>query len=221
MWIKICGNTTLKDAARAAELGADAVGFIFAPSRRQVTAAQVASITAHLPATVETVGVFTTSAPDEIASVVKEAQLHTVQLHSTLDGDRLQQLAALLPGVNILPVVSWNADDTEAAIAEVTTELDELAEQVALRRVLIDARVGGSSGGTGVSIDWLAARPVFQKQIERGLQPILAGGLRPENVTEAIRSVHPFGVDVSSGVEKAPGVKDHARLAEFLKNARG
>lgn len=220
MWVKICGNTNLEDAARAANLGADAIGFVFAPSKRQVTPEQVAGITPHLPSSVERIGVFTTSSAGEIASAAEVAHLTAIQLHGPFDQRKIGRLLQLLPDLAIIPVVHWDVSNTAAAQRAVIAELDELSRTALFRRVLIDTKIGAASGGTGVSFDWDAARPVFQQQLERGVQAILAGGLRPHTVAEAIRVAQPWGVDVSSGVESAPGRKDPAALAEFIAQAR-
>lgn len=221
MWVKICANTCLEDAALAARLGADAVGFVFAPSKRQVTAEQVAAITPHLPGTVERVGVFTDASAEEIARVVQMAHLDTVQLHGALDENRVEAVRRLLPEVAIIPVVHWDVADTEAAIGRVTRDLERITKGADVRRVLVDAKVGALAGGTGVALDWEAARAVFQRGSEAGLQLILAGGLRPENVEEAIRATMPCGVDVASGVEAFAGRKDPVRLESFLRKAHG
>lgn len=221
MWIKICGNTTLDDAYRAASLGAHAVGFIFARSPRQITAEEAAAITPRLPSTVERVGVFTDSSADEIARVVHTAELSGIQLHGPIDRHRIDQLVQLLPGIPIIPVVQWEVGDTEAALSHVADQLQHINNSGTFRRILIDAKAGTASGGTGVAFDWTAARPVFQKLLNQGFEPILAGGLRPENIAEAIRLVQPFGVDVSSGVELSPGRKDLAAVTAFIANARG
>lgn len=221
MWIKICANTNLEDAALAVRLGADAVGFVFAPSKRKVTAEQVAAITPYLPAGTERIGVFTDSTPDEIARVVEVARLDAVQLHGVLDEGRVERIRTLLPQVTIIPVVHWEVGNSAVALSEVSRDLCRIAKFGGFGRVLIDAKVGALSGGTGVALDWGAAREIFEQQREKGLMPILAGGLRPENVAEAIRTASPWGVDVASGVEASPGRKDPARLASFLEQARG
>ena len=115
MWVKICGNTNLEDAALAAELGADAVGVVFAESPRRVTAAQVASITPHLPRTVERVGVFHSHDADEIAQTALEAGLTAVQLHGGLDEALLSRLAKRFAGgVQIIQTLHWTIDSTES-----------------------------------------------------------------------------------------------------------
>jgi phosphoribosylanthranilate isomerase len=216
MWVKICANTNLEDAARAAELGADAVGFVFAESKRQVTAAQVAAITPHLPDKVERVGVFYSRDANEIAGVVAEAGLTAVQLHGGLD----EALIDLLAGrVRIIQTLHWVVG-AEGAAERLMEELRRIAAGGVVDRVLIDSKVGSAGGGTGIAFDWPAARAVFAAA-PAGLRLIVAGGLRQENVAEAIAQLRPFGVDVASGVEASPGRKDHARLARFIENARG
>jgi phosphoribosylanthranilate isomerase len=220
MWIKICANTNLADAQLAAELGADAVGFVFAPSKRQVTVAEVAHITPHLPAHVERIGVFPALPAEEIAQQAQQAGLTAVQLHGGVNLALLQRLHELfLERIKIIQTVHWqiNADDTSAAA--VTQQLREIAEQGIAQRVLIDSKIGNATGGTGVPFDWSAARAVFANAGDR-LNLIVAGGLRPDNVAEAIRGLAPWGIDVASGVEESPGRKSPEKLAAFIKKAR-
>ena len=220
MWVKICGNTNLKDAALAAELGADAVGFIFAESKRQVTTEQVAAITPHLPAGVEKVGVFHTHNPDLIAHSAQAAGLTAVQLHGGFDEELLEHLNEILgPGVRIIQTLHWTLGDPSAAL-QVTEGLRRIDALGITDRVLIDSKVGEVGGGTGVAFDWTQARAVFEAAPD-GLHLILAGGLKPANVAEAIESLMPWGVDVSSGVETSPRHKDPQAVADFVENARG
>jgi phosphoribosylanthranilate isomerase len=216
MWVKICGNTSLGDALAAAQQGADAVGFVFAESKRRVTVAQVAAITPHLPAGVERVGVFYSRDASEIQTVVGEAGLTTVQLHGGLNEKLLGRLAG---GVKIIQTLHWVVGD-EASAEQLRGELGRVAAGGVVDRVLIDSKVGTMGGGTGVAFDWAGAREVL-RAAPSGLRLIVAGGLKPENVAEAIAQLQPWGVDVVSGVEAAPGRKDLDRLARFLKNARG
>jgi phosphoribosylanthranilate isomerase len=219
MWIKICGNTNLDDAQLAAALGADAVGFVFAPSARQVTVAEVASITPHLPAHVERVGVFPALPAEALASAVAQAGLNTIQLHGGVSLALVQQLHKLLAGqVKIIQTVHWQVDAEAASAAAVATHLREIAAQGLVDRVLIDSKVGKAIGGTGTAFDWSAAGVIFA-EAGAGLKLIVAGGLRPENVAEAIAGLHPWGVDVSSGVESQPRHKSSEKLAAFIKNA--
>jgi phosphoribosylanthranilate isomerase len=232
MWIKICGNTNLEDAALAAELGADAVGFIFAASKRQVTAAQVAPIARELPGNVERVGVFDSHDAEAIAFIAQEARLSAVQLHGGFDDALLRQLAQLLAGsdIQIIQTLHWTIDEKNATTrSRISTAVDHvmldremarIAELGVTDRVLIDSKVGASpSGGTGTAFDWAAARKLFAFALAN-VRMIVAGGLKPENVARAIAELAPWGVDVSSGVEASVGRKDPARVAQFIQNAR-
>ncbi|MEO8870993.1 MAG: phosphoribosylanthranilate isomerase [Granulicella sp.] len=219
MWIKICANTNLDDAQMAAELGADAVGFVFAPSRRRVTAKEVAQITPHLPARVERIGVFDSLYAEEIAAVVREAGLTSVQLHGGGELVLAKRLNELFEGkVRIIQTVHWAVEEGGESAKAVRRRLDAIEASSTIERVLIDSKVGQATGGTGVSFDWAAAREVLTTGSR--LKMIVAGGLRPENVAEAISELNPWGVDVASGVEKNPGRKDREKLTAFIQNAR-
>jgi phosphoribosylanthranilate isomerase len=219
MWVKICANTCAEDALKAAELGADAVGFVFAPSKRQVTAEQVRPIAALLPDGVERVGVFGELSAEEIAAAAEKARLTAVQLHGGFDFTRTQRLEELLPEVSIIQAAHWRIDDDEVTIRSFTNQIAKIEGYATGRRVLIDTKVGNRSGGTGVAFDWGKAAKVLSNG--HGLWVIMAGGLRPDTVAEAIRIVRPWGVDVASGVEREPGRKDFAKLKAFIENARG
>jgi phosphoribosylanthranilate isomerase len=220
MWIKICANTNLPDAQLAAELGADAVGFVFAPSKRQVTAAEVASITPHLPTHIERVGVFPALSAEAIAQQAQQAGLTAVQLHGGVNLALLQHLDKLFNNkIAIIQTVHWQVDGDAANVASVSQQLQEIAEQGITRRVLIDSKIGNATGGTGTPFDWNAAREVFSNA-GKGLKLIVAGGLRPDNVADATQRLEPWGVDVASGVEETPGHKSHEKLAAFIRNAR-
>jgi phosphoribosylanthranilate isomerase len=229
MWIKICGNTNLEDAALAAELGADAVGFVFAPSKRQVTRDQVAAITPHLPPGVERVGVFDSHDAEEIAQTAWYSGLTAVQLHGGLDDALSERLAERFAGsVRIIQTLHWTIDpptappDTDgkpSSATQLEQQILHLAASGIADRILIDSKVGAAGGGTGVAFDWLAAREAFASA-PSGLHLIVAGGLRPDNVARAIAQLEPWGVDIASGVESSPGHKDPARLAAFIADAR-
>jgi phosphoribosylanthranilate isomerase len=220
MWIKICANTNLDDAQMAAELGADAVGFVFAPSRRRVTAKDVAQITPHLPESVERIGVFDSHCAEEIAAAVREAGLSAVQLHGGGEPVLVRRLNDLFEGkICIIQTVHWAVDEGEESAKAVRVRLQAIEAARAIERILIDSKVGQATGGTGVSFDWSAARDVLSSG-EGRLKMIVAGGLHSGNVAEAILELNPWGVDVASGVEKAPGRKDRDRLTGFMRNAR-
>jgi phosphoribosylanthranilate isomerase len=233
MWVKICGNTNLEDAALAAQLGADAVGFVFAAGKRQMTAAQVAAITAHLADTVERVGVFDTRDAEAIAQTASAAGLTAVQLHGGLDEGLIEALAKRLAGrVRIIQTLHWTigekmlhgeADATataESSAVLLAGQIRRVAAQGIVDRILIDSKVGGAGGGTGVAYDWSAAKGVFASA-PNSVHLIVAGGLKPDNIACAIAQLEPWGVDVSSGVEESPRRKDPARVERFIENARG
>jgi phosphoribosylanthranilate isomerase len=224
MWIKICANTNLVDALLAAELGADAVGFVFARSVRQVGVEQVRQITDQLPPSVERVGVFAGGElgadPAMVADAAVEAGLDTVQMHGGLDLEWAAELREQMgPAISVIHTVHWQVGEDEAAEREVRAQLRELAGAGLGERVLIDAKIGSASGGLGVRFDWRRAKAVLD-EAAAGLEVIVAGGLRPENVAEAVQTLRPYGVDVASGVERRPGQKDADRLKAFIENAR-
>jgi len=215
LWVKICGNTSLEDAMLAAETGADAVGFVFAPSPRRVTVEQVAAIVPRLPEVIEKIGVFVDAPVAAIAAAVRACGLTGAQLHSDAGADGPALLRAefgpsLGPGLRILRVVHFGPD---AARQAATYAADSNVDGV-----LVDSRTATAVGGTGVRFDWGEARQTLFG--ESNVRMVAAGGLSPENVAEAIAMLQPWGVDVVSGVEAAPGRKDPAKVRAFVKNAR-
>jgi phosphoribosylanthranilate isomerase len=216
LWIKICGNTSLEDARLAVTAGADAVGFVFAPSPRQVTVSEVAAIVKHLGSPVEKIGVFVDAVMDEIYSAVRACGLTGVQLHSAAGLEMPAKLRQRLgPSLRILRVVHFDADASERMVAEIAHhDRDPHVEAV-----LLDSRTATAVGGTGVTFDWVAARTIFA-QDAKACKRIVAGGLSPANVAEAIATLRPSGVDVVSGVEAAPGTKDPFKVRAFIERAR-
>ena len=212
IWIKICGNTSLEDAQLAADSGANAVGFVFAPSPRRVTPAQVTAIVPHLAATLEKIGVFVDAAFDEIESTVLASGLTGVQLHFDASPDLSAQLRTRFgPTFRIVRVIHFDSEST----ANAATVLRDRS----IDAVLVDSRTAAAVGGTGKSFNWtLAAATLFQSAAPKHL--VAAGGLNPENVAEAIATLHPWGVDVVSGVEASPGLKDPAKVRAFVANVR-
>lgn len=221
MWVKICGNTRLEDCQHAVAQGVDALGFIFAHGKRLVTAEHVRGITAQLPSHVATYGVFTQSDPEYVASTAAAAGIYGVQMHGAFDPVLSAALRARFPRAEmprLLQVVHWDVDAPALPQQQwLSSQLQVLSDSGLVDAVLIDSRTQQGSGGTGVTFDWAAAAPVLQNA---KLPVIAAGGLRPENVAEAVRALQPWGVDVSSGVESAPGVKDHAKITAFVQSAR-
>jgi phosphoribosylanthranilate isomerase len=211
LWIKICANTSLADAQLAVDAGADAVGFIFAPSPRRVTTDQVAAITPHLPASVEKIGVFVDAKFEAIAEAVRQAGLTGVQLHFEGDPTLPAQLRqAFGPDLRILRVLHFNANTA--------TELQSVTTDTNIDGILIDSRTATAVGGTGIPFDWQAASTtIFSK--DRRLKLVVAGGLNPGNVAEAIGKLQPWGVDVTSGVESSPRHKDPQKVRDFITYA--
>jgi len=213
MWIKICANTSIEDALLAADAGANAVGFIFAPSPRRVTAEQVAAITPCLPPTLEKIGLFVDAKFDEISATVRASGLTGVQLHFHGGQELPTRLRAQFgPGLRIIRVVHFGSNAQELA--------KDAAADPAIDAILIDSRTATAVGGTGITFDWAsAATTIFKSEDER--KPfIAAGGLSPQNVGEAIAVLRPWGVDVTSGVEASPGRKDPAKVRAFLAAVR-
>jgi phosphoribosylanthranilate isomerase len=213
IWIKICANTSLMDAELAVQAGADAVGFVFAPSPRRVTAEQVAEIAPKLPSAVEKVGIFVDAALEEVLDTVRTCGLTGVQLHSAAGPELTAALRHELgANLRILRVVHFGEGAAEEAA--------KIALDTNVDAVLVDSRTATAVGGTGVTFDWTAARAtLFQNALVRK-HLIAAGGLNPANVAEAIATLNPWGVDVASGVEAAPGRKDAAKVQEFVAHAR-
>lgn len=225
MWIKICGNTNLEDALHAARAGANAVGFVFAKSPRRVTAEQVAAITPHLPEAVEKIGVFMDANFEAITAAVEAAGLTGVQLHGTADLPLASRLRTFFqaqgkPSLRIIQVMHYRVDaEPTAALAALEQQLQAVQQEPAIDAVLVDSRTATASGGTGLRFDWQAARRSFAQAAPQ-LRLVAAGGLKAEDVAEAIRTLQPWGVDVASGVEATPGNKDPSKVEAFIRNAR-
>jgi phosphoribosylanthranilate isomerase len=197
--IKICGITRAADALHAVEEGATALGFVFWPrSPRVIGCERARDIIAALPAHVTTVGVFVNESAEGIRRVVEATGIHAVQLH----GDEKPRDADGIDLPILKSVSLGDAAEQSSVWPDDTTLLLDVADPV--RR-----------GGTGVVIDWTLAA-----DLARHHRVVLAGGLTPLNVEQAIRTVNPFGVDVSSGVEESPGVKNAEKVSSFLANAR-
>jgi len=213
LWIKICGNTSLADGQLAAEAGADAVGFVFAPSPRRVTPEQVAAIVPQLPAKLERIGVFVNADLHEITSIVESCGLTGVQLHWDAPRDLPMRLRMRLgPRVRILRVVYSDGGGATAAFSPQSVS--------SVDAILIDSHTTYAAGGTGVMFDWSAAKEaLFQNPAVRQ-RLVAAGGLTPNNVASAVKTLRPWGVDVVSGVESAPGCKDPDKVRAFIANAR-
>jgi phosphoribosylanthranilate isomerase len=199
--VKICGITRIEDALAAAHCGAHAIGLVFfRPSPRYVPPPQAAAVVRALPPFVTAVGLFVDAGTVEVRAVVNEVKCQLLQFHGSETPEFCSQFGLpyvkavrVRPGVDLLQCAHDHRD---------------------ARGLLLDAFMQGTHGGTGTSFDW--------KLIPRSmpLPVILSGGLNPENVTQAVRAVRPWAVDVSSGVETAPGIKDAARIAAFISGVR-
>jgi phosphoribosylanthranilate isomerase len=194
MLVKICGITRAEDADAAVAAGAGAIGFVFWPqSPRFIDPHRARMIAATLPPFVTAVGVFVNQPLDYVNAVARMARLGAVQLH----GDETPAFAAAVSSP-VIKAVSVEPVDTRAWPARM--------------RLLLDVHDRVARGGTGRTIDWAAAAEIAaQREI------LLAGGLTPDNVADAVARVRPFGIDVSSGVERAPGIKDHQRLRALFE----
>ena len=219
MFVKICANTNLDDALLAVELGADAAGFVFAPSKRQVTAEQVAAITRGLPEALTKAGVFTSTDAEEILRDASVAGLNAVQLHTVFDPELVTAVAT--GGGGSLRVFQVVDVPLEMDLKDLRALLMDVLQHPHVAAALLDASHGGVSGGTGKTFDWgRTAEVVRQVQEETGGHVIVAGGLHAENVGKAIAAFAPWGVDVASGVEASPGKKDAEKLRAFIAAAR-
>jgi len=213
LWVKICGNTSLEDALLAAESGADAVGFVFAPSPRQVTAKQVEAIVAALPGSLEKIGVFVGSSAKEIEATVRACELTGVQLHFETDRDLAAKLReAFGPDLCILRVLHYREGLAESVAS--------LANDGNIDALLLDSRTANAVGGTGIAFHWSAAAASLKGDSVSKKRIVVAGGLTPGNVAEAIATLRPWGVDVVTGVEAAPGRKDPDKVRAFIAHAR-
>lgn len=198
MFVKICGITRTEDALTAASLGATAIGFIFWPSsRRFIEPARARAIVDELPRSVTPVGVFVNQALDDVNAAARESGIAAVQLH----GD---ETPAYFDGLRH-PVIKAVSIDEEFA----PEALDSWPEQTL---ILLDVHDPGLRGGTGRTVDWGRAAVAARRR-----RVVLSGGLAPDNVAAAIAAVQPFGIDVSSGVEERPGVKNNERLRALFE----
>jgi phosphoribosylanthranilate isomerase len=197
MFVKICGITNEQDALLAVALGADALGFVFAPSPRQISPALAREIVKRLPPETVTVGVFRNETPSRVIEIVNEARLQGAQLHGHETPAMTAEVATDVRFV-IKAVVAGSQDAAHAS-------------NFASDAILVD----GLHPGSGTAYDW-----DLLQDIPTDIRLMLSGGLTPENVAAGIAQVRPWGVDVSSGVEKAPGLKDAVKMRHFITNAR-
>jgi len=199
--IKICGITNLADAEKAVELGADALGFIFSKSPRRVDAEIATEIIKGLPPFITTVGVFVNESMEVVKHIASVCRLNVLQFH----GDELPEFCSQFGRKIIKSFRVKNPDDLSMLPGY----------KGIVSAYLLDSRVKGKRGGTGETFDWELAKIA----VPYG-RVILAGGLTSENVAEAIKAVNPYAVDVSTGVESAPGKKDYEKMRRFVETVR-
>jgi len=200
--IKICGITRLEDALYAAACGADAIGFIFHPaSPRYITPERARAIIARLPEGIATVGIFVNRKREVIEQTVEACGIDLIQLH----GDESPAYCRLFPPERVIKAVSPGTSEELRAL-----------DAYQVRALLIDARDANRYGGTGKRTDWDLAAKIRERRLL-----ILAGGLNPGNIEEALAIVAPQAVDINSGCELAPGIKDHARMRQMIGMIRG
>jgi phosphoribosylanthranilate isomerase len=229
VWIKICANTSVEDAKGAVAAGADALGFIFAPSSRKMDAASVGAISEHV-ADVERIGVFVNERPERIAETARIAKLTGVQLQGIELPQEVEEIRGRLTaafssgrgssgnngprndkGRKFRVIKALHYSGHSFAL------LEKFRESPAIDALLLDTYSPSQSGGTGKSFDWRAARAA----LESVSKPIIvAGGLNAQNVLEALEIFSPWGVDVVSGVEREPGKKDQAKVRAFCDVVR-
>ncbi len=203
-WIKFCGTTSVDDALAAVNAGADALGFIFAASPRRVTVQQALQIIHELPQSVERIGVFRDETAEGIRKIVTEVALTGIQLHGEENAPEVYD--SLPRSRDSLRIIK-----TLIARKGFATRLDEGKGRI------VSAWLLDSGAGSGHVFDWQAARAQLGQRQERF---IIAGGLTPENVGEAVRAFSPWGVDVVSGIEQEPGRKDRTKMRAFVAAVR-
>ena len=203
---KICGITRVEDIHAAVNAGVDAIGFVFyAPSPRAVTIAQAKKLAQHIPAYVSIVGLFVNASSEEIAQVLAEVPLDILQFHGDESAEQCQRMAQshqrrwykaiqVQPDVEVIPII-------------------QQYQQAGASAMLLDAWHPELKGGTGYRFDWSQ----FPKL---DLPLILAGGLNPDNIEDAIKITHAYAVDVSGGVESAKGIKDQQRIEQFMQGVQ-
>jgi phosphoribosylanthranilate isomerase len=217
-WVKICGMTNLEDALTAVEAGADAVGFVFyEKSPRNVSVEAAREIVEKLPVGVEKVGVFVDLESKQIREIVLAVGLSAVQLHGpksmgNVMWEDLRPASECVGASKLIPMVYGDALKDGGFLIS-----DHVRDQIFA--ILLDSRAGETAGGTGTTFDWAAVRDMVQA-VSLTVPVIVAGGLTPANVPEAMRLFQPFGLDVASGVEARPGKKDPEKVRAFVKAVR-
>lgn len=216
-WVKICGTTNLEDAQMAVEAGADALGFIFAKSQRQIEPKKAAEIIAELPDSVSKVGVFQNQQIEFVERTAQYVRFSHIQLHGDEDGKYVEELFAKIR----LPII---IADPIGRVQRFRKLLGieggvDIGPTAAIFAQLFDSEALGKSGGTGTTWDWSRDIDGF-RELGAHVRTIVAGGLTTQNVKEAIHTLHPFGVDVVTGVEQSAGKKDPEKVKAFIRAVR-
>jgi phosphoribosylanthranilate isomerase len=214
LWIKICATTNLDDALASIDAGANALGFIFTSSKRQITSATAAAIIKALPPSIEKIGVVVNESPESLKHLAETTGLTGFQLHGDEPPSQLPEFRRAL-GLRKL-IKTLQAYEVLADPARLDAYLEHGANYDA---ILLDSGSAADRGGTGLTFNWSAILP-FVEHIKERKSLIIAGGLNPSNVADAIRLFDPCGVDVVSGVELSTGRKDPAKLRAFISAAR-
>lgn len=216
MWTKICGITNLDDAAAAAAAGVSAIGLnFFRGSKRFITEPLAAVICESLQGTVDLVGVFVNADPAEVARTVAATGITAVQFHGDEPLDQIAEFAQQHGKVRVIRAIRADSAHLESAMAGI----DQLLSRVPVAAVLLDAYSPHEFGGTGTRAD--ASVLCRMRSALGGQRIIVAGGLTPENVSDAVSVLRPWGVDTASGVEDQPGRKNHQRMQDFVAGAGG
>jgi phosphoribosylanthranilate isomerase len=222
LWVKICGMTNADDALAAAEAGADAIGMLFAPSKRRITVDQGKTIAGALPKTMEKVGVFYDEVASTIEDIATEVGLTAVQLHGDESPEFARNLFRNNPRRTRAQMRIFKTLHVRKGVEGIARDFlrEKCVDGLLLDSVVRDVKTGEVvRGGTGQTFDWKRTSD-FLPGIERETRVIVAGGLSPANVGDAVRVMQPWGVDVCSGVECEVGKKDLKKLEEFVAAAR-
>ncbi len=211
IWIKICATTNLDDALASIAAGANALGFILTASPRQITPDEAAQIIAALPSSIEKIGVVVNESPETLKQLAETIGLTGLQLHGDEPADQLPEFRRALGLRKIIKTV-----EAGELLAD-SSKLDAyLAARHSYDGILLDSGSPAARGGTGQTFDWNAALPIVERIKSLDIPVIIAGGLSPANVADAIRLFDPCGVDVVSGVELSTGKKDPAKIRAFI-----
>lgn len=237
MFIKICGITNIHDAQIACDLGASALGFVFAESNRQVTARQTAAIVKGVPQHIETVGVFVNEPLENLKTIINKSKITAVQLHGQETNQYISALADIIAECNPIPhskkesgprkgikiiktlkIGRGHKDHSDQTTtpgnhADRTLQFKQApGKKGSIWKYLVEPHVKGVDGGSGKGFDWQAIKNLNLADI------IVAGGIKPANIHSLLNQIQPFGIDLSSGVEKSPGVKDEFLMKMLFKN---